>query len=288
MLFRYLAVAFLALEASAIPVRTKRDAAITDIDVLQYALTLEHLENTFYKQALDKFDDAAFKNAGFESTVRERFVEIAQHEQDHVTFLTAALGNQATQPCQYSFPYTDVKSFAALSMVLEGVGTSAYLGAAKFLGDKTLLTAAGSILTTEARQASWVSSSVLHESPWSGPFETPLDFNQVFTLASEMITSCPASNPTLPFKAFPGLKITSTATPAPGETITLEFTGSGSEGLYFSIFTGLDVVSVEITSDAKVTLPANLTGTVYGVVSKTAKNVTDDVTVAGPVVLQFY
>ncbi|KAG9014766.1 hypothetical protein FRB94_010613 [Tulasnella sp. JGI-2019a] len=103
-----------------------------------------------------------------------------------------------------------------------------------------------------------------------------------------MITSCPPSNPTLPFKAFPELKITSTATPAPGDTIMLEFTGSGASGLFFSIFTGLDAISVEITSGAKVTLPSNLTGTVYGVVSKTAEKVTDDVTVAGPVVLQFY
>ncbi|KAG9014767.1 hypothetical protein FRB94_010614 [Tulasnella sp. JGI-2019a] len=183
MLSQYLVGGFLALGASAIPVHTKRDAAITDTDVLQYALTLEHLENTFYKQALGKFDDAAFKSAGFEPIVRERFVEISQHEQDHVTFLSAAIGSQATQACEYNFPYNDVKSFAALSMVLEGVGTSAYLGAAKFLGDETLLTTAGSILTTEARQASWVSSSVLQDAPWSGPFETPLDFNQVFTLA---------------------------------------------------------------------------------------------------------
>ena len=72
-----------------------------DTQVLQFALTLENLESTFYNQALDRFDEQAFANAGYEPWVRGRFEQIREHEQTHVEFLAKALGNDAPQPCTY-------------------------------------------------------------------------------------------------------------------------------------------------------------------------------------------
>lgn len=103
-------------------------------------MTLEHLENAFYHEALNKFDAAAFTAAGFPTWVRERFSQIAEHEAAHVALLSGALGSAAVQPCTYKFPYTDPKSFTALSAILENVGVSAYLGAAASIMDKTYLT----------------------------------------------------------------------------------------------------------------------------------------------------
>lgn len=96
--------------------------------------------SNFYSTALKNMDTQAFADAGFPTWVRNRFEQIATHEASHVAVLSDALGTDATQPCEYSFPYTDAKSFTALSQVIENVGVSAYLGAAGFIMDKTYLT----------------------------------------------------------------------------------------------------------------------------------------------------
>lgn len=69
-------------------------------------------------------------------------------ESTHVSTLESVLkagGATPTQVCQYDFPYTDVTSFLGLSSILEGVGVSAYLGAASLITSPTYLTAAGTV-----------------------------------------------------------------------------------------------------------------------------------------------
>lgn len=87
---------------------------------------------------------------------------------------------------------------------------------------KTYLTAAGSILTVEARHSSYLRSQ-LKEAPFPQPFDTPLDLDEVYSLASAFITSCPKSNPPLPVKAFPAVSLDpSTSMPVKaGDAVTL-------------------------------------------------------------------
>merc|ERR1712093_340050 len=120
-----------------------------DATVLNFALTLEHLEAKFYADALAKFDQNCFDQKGYYH-LRPLLEQVAADEADHVTFLTTALkaaNVTAVQPCEYSFPYTDVPDFLALAQVVENVGVSAYLGAAGDISDKTYLTASGSAPT---------------------------------------------------------------------------------------------------------------------------------------------
>jgi hypothetical protein len=127
----------------------KRATTPTEIQILNYALTLEHLESNFYTTFLPQFSQQDFLSAGYAPFIRGRMVQIGSHESDHVLFLENVLGANATKACEYSFPVKDVKDFVAVSQVLEGVGVTAYLGAAQFLHTPAYLTAAGSILTTE-------------------------------------------------------------------------------------------------------------------------------------------
>lgn len=97
-----------------------------------------------------------------------------------------------------------------------------YLGAAASIVDPGYLTAAGAILSVEARHNAYIRSA-LKESPFPAPFDTPLEFvshvssvlgvrdadwsqNKVFSLAAAFIVG--GSSPVeQPFKAFPSLAL---------------------------------------------------------------------------------
>ncbi|KAI0819317.1 ferritin-like domain-containing protein [Trametes gibbosa] len=276
--------------AAASAVLAAPTPAVTDTDVLQFALTLEHLEAAFYAQGVQKFDAKAFADAGFPDWVRGRFVQIGEHEAAHVKFLSGALGSAATQACEYNFPVTDPRSLAALSMSLEDVGDSAYIGAAQLVSDKGVLTDAASILSVEARHAAWVSSAVLKNQGWNGPFDSPLTPSGAFSIASLFVKSCPSSNPALPVKTFPPLTL-SEAAPAHGADIGVAFTpakGVDASGQKFVAWlNGLGVVFSSVSADGKTNVPAGLEGTVFAAVVSDMSMPSDDNMLSGFTIAQF-
>ncbi|KAH6679466.1 ferritin-like domain-containing protein [Halenospora varia] len=257
--------------AAASPI-TKRDTPTAidynappggDITILNYALTLEYLEREFYRQGLANYTQAQFVAAGFPDPFYANLKEIYYDEQllihnlkTHISTLTGALGTAAVHEAKYSFPSTDVKSFLALSSVLEGVGISAYLGAAAEIANKTYLTVAGSILTVESRHSSYIRTA-LKQSPFPKPFDTPLDFNQVYSLAAQFITGFAPGDPALPFKAFPPLMLEATQYPYTAGSSPVTFSHAQKNAItaslitadtpvYAVFFSGLDTYYVEV------------------------------------------
>merc|ERR1712000_600303 len=146
----------------------------------------------------------------------------------HVSFLAGALAGQAVNEATYSF--------LGLSSVLEGVGVSAYLGAAQAIVDKGYLTAAG---------------SVLKQVPFPKAFDTPLDFNQVFSLAAQFITGFAPGDPALPALTLQPSQYPYTAGSSP-ITFSAAYKNAKKAGLiaegqkvYAVLFSGLDVYYVE-------------------------------------------
>lgn len=65
--------------------------AVTDAEILNYALTLEHLEATFYAQGLQNYSQADFVSAGYADPFYDNLLRVASDEKEHVNFLTSAL-----------------------------------------------------------------------------------------------------------------------------------------------------------------------------------------------------
>jgi rubrerythrin len=129
---------------------------MSDLEVLQYASTLENLEAALYEQALARFTAKDFASAGFADWVRSRVSQIAEHESSH----------NSVPPCQYTFPFEDPATFVGFATAIENIGVSAYVGANQYISDPLYRTIAASILSVEARHQGFFNGPVLLRNDW--------------------------------------------------------------------------------------------------------------------------
>ena len=162
------------------------------VDVLNYALTLEHLEYAFYRDGLATYSADDFTAAGYTANVYEWFGIIRDHEREHVDTITQVimdLGGEPVAEAEYDFGYTDLAGFVGVAQVLENTGVSAYQGAAQFLIDEdALLTAALIIHGVEARHAAFL-NGLQGESPFPEAFNPTLTPEEVLAAAGGFIVS---------------------------------------------------------------------------------------------------
>jgi hypothetical protein len=153
-----------------------------DIDILNFALTLEYLETNFYKhKAL---------TVGLSGEAKTLAAAFAHDEQKHVdaliTAIKAAGGTPIKKPT-FVFPVTDQAGFLKLAYVLENTGVGAYNGAGPALKNKAYLAAAGSIVQVEARHAAAIGLLTSQPATPDGAFDKPLSKAQVLKAAGPLI-----------------------------------------------------------------------------------------------------
>jgi rubrerythrin len=160
----------------------------TDVDILNYALTLEHLEYAFYRDGLEKFGERELEGAKvfdglgryLRRSVRENLVRIRNHEKTHVDTLVSVIKSLNGKPvpeATYNFKetaFTSVAKFIAVAQELENTGVSAYDGAIAHIESAGLLTAGATIATVEARHAAYLNLLNRDVPPFPDAFDKPV------------------------------------------------------------------------------------------------------------------
>ncbi|SIR08309.1 Tat (twin-arginine translocation) pathway signal sequence [Haladaptatus litoreus] len=169
----------------------------TDIDILNYALTLEHLEATFYAKGLEDFSDDELMHADLgceisdhqRAKIPEQVRVVGEHEAVHVDQITKVikqLGGEPVEQAEYDFGYETPAQFLKVAKALENTGVAAYAGAAPSIENKEILTAAVSIHSVEARHAA--SFNALNGvSPYPDAFDEAKTMEEVKEIAGQFI-----------------------------------------------------------------------------------------------------
>lgn len=182
-LFAALAPSALALGGGRPPVKPFGKG---DIGIGNFALTLEYLESTFYNEAVSNQDKRPFlTNPQLQVFLRT----VAIDENKHVGALKGILGRKAIKKPSFNF-HGDTANQAAFmrsSFAFENTGVHAYSGQAFNIKTPSILAAALSIVTIEARHAS-VIGLISQESTTgiapSGAFDTPFTAAKVLKAVS--------------------------------------------------------------------------------------------------------
>ena len=155
-----------------------------DVDILNFALTLEYLETAFYTEAVKNVPGLGGETKEIAETLRD-------NEAEHVDALTATIKDLGGKPVaapgvDFGKAFANEKSFLKTAQTFEDLGVSAYNGAAPQIKSKEVLGAAGGIVQVEARHAAAI--RFLRGQPITpGAFAKPLEKQAVLDAAMPFI-----------------------------------------------------------------------------------------------------
>jgi len=190
-----LATVVAALSANALTAQTASASSVVaparaamaqvpqgDLDILNYALTLEHLEAKAY---------AVANSSGLLSgPASDYFKAFGAHEAAHVDALTQTISNLGGTPVKaqaaYNFPkLSSAEDILEYFQVVEELGAAAYLGQAPRLVTPDLITAAVSIHNVEGQHAA-VLSDLIGQPP-APAFASPKTMEEVLMVVTPIL-----------------------------------------------------------------------------------------------------
>jgi rubrerythrin len=139
-----------------------------DVGILNYALTLEHVEAAFYKDLVTSglFSGNAKKDLG----------KFGEEEEDHISSLTKAverLGGEPVAKPRTRFSLKNGNSALALGSKLENIAAAAYLGQLSNIESPPALATVLSIHSVEGRHAAAINSLLGKPPTPDGAFAKP-------------------------------------------------------------------------------------------------------------------
>jgi len=155
-----------------------------DVDIVNYALTLEYVEADFYAAVIER--------GPFSGKQLDLLKVIGDHELQHVEALfntVGALGGTPAARPRTRFKLGSASAVAGLAATVENLGASAYLGQAGNIQSKEVLAAALAIHTVEARHAAALNRLTGRPPTPQGAFAKPATMAQVLPQVMPFIVS---------------------------------------------------------------------------------------------------
>ncbi len=153
------------------------DAAVTDVEILQFGLRFERLQATFYTQAEELGTIATMSSAK-----RKWARTLGAHERAHVRIIKQVLGAKAEPRPFFDFGKdneTDA-GFTRTAVAMEDLTVALLTGVMPQVRDRGLAAALLGLMTVEARHAAWA-RHIVGAAPVARAFDKPRTLRSVQT-----------------------------------------------------------------------------------------------------------
>lgn len=151
--------------------------AKSDVAILNFALTLEYLQASFYTEAE--------RVGALKGALADQARVVGSHERAHVAAFRAVLGRTAVKRPHFDFhgATENAKSFRATAVAFEDLAVGAYKEQLPSIKSDQYLAAAVSIHSVEARHAAWI-RRLAGVVPASKAFDEPLSDRQTVQIVN--------------------------------------------------------------------------------------------------------